>query len=276
MTPLAIMESAVKQPTIYLPHGAGPCFFMDWTMGPPDTWDGLATWLRGLPATLPARPRALLVVSAHWEEAVPTVLEREAPPLIHDYEGFPASTYQLSWPAPGAPELAREVRMLLTSAGIPSAKEPSRGFDHGVFIPLKVAFPGADVPCLQVSLKAGLDASDHLAIGQALAPLRDKGVLIVGSGMSYHHMRGFGNDAATPHAERFDDWLKWAVAIKDLEDRTKQLAGWARAPSAVMCHPRSEHLTPLFVVAGAAGKDPGQQVFSQTIMKVKISGIRFG
>jgi aromatic ring-opening dioxygenase catalytic subunit (LigB family) len=266
----------VKQPTLFMPHGAGPCFFMDWTSGPSDAWDGLATWLRGIPATLSSRPRALLVVSAHWEEAVPTVLEGPSPPLLYDYEGFPAETYRLTWPAPGAPELAREVRMHLSSAGIACAKDTTRGFDHGVFVPLKVAFPKADVPVVQLSLKAGLDAMDHLKIGQALAPLREKGVLIIGSGMSYHHMRGFGNPAATAHSERFDEWLKWAVSLKDLGDRTTQLAGWARAPSAVMCHPRSEHLTPLFVAAGAAGKDPGQQVFSQTIMNVKISGIRFG
>lgn len=266
----------MKQPTFFLPHGTGPCFFMDWTSGPPDAWDGLATWLRGLPATLPAKPRALLVVTAHWEEAVPTLVEGPTPPLLYDYEGFPAATYQLTWPAQGAPELAREVRMILSSAGIPSAKNTTRGFDHGVFVPLKVAFPQADIPVTQLSLKVGLDAADHLKIGQALAPLREKGVLIVGSGMSYHHVKGFGNPAATTHSDRFDEWLKWAVALKDLEDRYKQLSSWARAPSAIMCHPRSEHLMPLFVAAGAAGRDPGQQVFSQIIMNVRISGIRFG
>lgn len=161
---------AAKLPTLYIPHGGGPCFFMDWTLGPADTWNRMAAWLRGLPASLPAPPTAILVISAHWEECVPTVLASQAPPLLFDYYGFPAHTYALTWPAPGSPDLAARVQGLLTAAGIPSGRELHRGFDHGVFVPLKVAFPAAQVPTVQLSLRADLDAAAHLAIGRALAP----------------------------------------------------------------------------------------------------------
>ena len=138
--PLKHSRAATTMPTLFLPHGGGPCFFMQWTMGPPDTWHPLAAWLRQLPATLPAQPQALLVVSAHWEQGLPTVLSAPRPPLLFDYYGFPKHTYALQWPAPGAPDLARRVRGLLQTAGIPSAEDATRGLDHGVFVPLKVAW----------------------------------------------------------------------------------------------------------------------------------------
>src|SRR5205823_2443749 len=161
---------------LYIPHGGGPCFFMEWTMGPPDTWDRMAAWLRRIAGTLPEKPKALLVVSAHWEEEVPTVTTSPAPALLFDYYGFPKSTYELTWPAPGSPDLAKRVRDLLGGAGIESRADDARGFDHGVFVPLKVAFPEANIPTVQLSLRAGLDPAEHIAIGRALAPLRDEGV----------------------------------------------------------------------------------------------------
>ncbi len=179
------------QPTLYLPHGGGPCFFMEWTRGPRDTWDRMAQWLRDVPGSLPATPTALLVVSAHWEAPVPSVTSSASPPLLYDYSGFPPSTYELQWPAPGSPDLAARVQGLLGRAGIDARADGQRGFDHGVFVPLKVAYPDPRIPTVQLSLRAGLDPAEHLAIGRALAPLRDEGVLIVGSGMSYHNMRGF-------------------------------------------------------------------------------------
>jgi len=171
---------AQRQPTMYIPHGGGPCFFMDWD--PPDTWERHRAFLAALPASLPEQPKALLVISAHWEAPVFTVQTNPAPPLLFDYYGFPQHTYKLTWPAPGNPALAARVRALLENAGFAVGEDPLRGFDHGVFVPLKVAFPKAEIPTVQLSLRADLDPSAHLAAGRALAPLRDEGVLILGSG----------------------------------------------------------------------------------------------
>jgi len=175
-----------RMPTAFISHGGGPCFFMDWD--PPDTWARHRAFLEGLPEMLPGRPRALLVISAHWEAPRFTVQRHAAPPLLFDYGGFPPHTYQLTWPAPGAPALAERVAELLGAAGLPCAFDAARGFDHGVFVPLKVAFPAADIPCVQLSLRGDLDSAAHLVAGQALAPLRDERVLLIGSGNSYHNM----------------------------------------------------------------------------------------
>ena len=150
---------------MYIPHGGGPCFFMDWTMGPPDTWARMAEFLRGIDASLPESPKALLVISGHWEAKVPTVLASAAPPLLFDYYWFPKHTYELTWPAPGSPELAKRVGGLLSERGIASRMETERGFDHGVFVPLKVAYPDARIPTVQLSLQEDLDAKEHLAQG---------------------------------------------------------------------------------------------------------------
>jgi aromatic ring-opening dioxygenase catalytic subunit (LigB family) len=236
--------------------------------------DALARYLRGLPALLPVRPRALLVISAHWEAAVPTVMTAARPPLLFDYSGFPPESYRLTWPAPGAPELARRTTELLGEAGFATAEDGQRGYDHGTFIPLKLCFPEAELPTLQLSLKAGLDPAEHLAIGRALAPLRDEGVLLVGSGMSYHNMRGF-NGSGRAVAEVFDAWLKGA-ALAEPEARSAQLRAWARAPRARQAHPREEHLLPLMVIAGAAGADRGHVGFDGRFGGVRISAFHFG
>jgi len=264
-----------RQPTLYLPHGGGPCFFMDWTMGPADTWDATAAWLRSIPQALPTAPKALLVVSAHWEEQVPTILSRATPELLFDYYGFPPHTYELTWPVVGEVGVAVRVRELLADAGIESAVEANRGYDHGVFVPLKVAWPGADVPVVQLSLVAGLDPAHHLAIGRALAPLRDEGVLIIGSGMSYHDMRGFGSSRALRTSEIFDQWLTH-VCREPGRARADHLAEWEAAPAGRASHPREEHLLPLHVCAGAAGEDPGAVAFSDVVMAARVSAIRFG
>jgi aromatic ring-opening dioxygenase catalytic subunit (LigB family) len=175
-----------RLPTLFIPHGGGPCFFMDWD--PPDTWHRMAEYLRRVPDDVEVRPRALVVISGHWEEKVVTIQNNPAPPLLYDYYGFPESTYQITFPAPGAPEIAARIAVLLKAAGIECTYDHARGFDHGVFIPLKVAFPKADVPIVQVSLLASMDPAEHIRLGQALAPLRDEDVLIIGSGMSYHNM----------------------------------------------------------------------------------------
>ncbi len=244
-------------------------------MGPRDTWDRMAAWLREVGSTLPAPPRALLVVSAHWEAPVPTVTSAPSPPLLFDYYGFPKHTYELGWPAPGSPELASRVRSLLAGAAIESGEDTERGFDHGVFVPLKVAYPEAGIPTVQLSLQAGLDPAKHLAIGRALAPLRGEGVLIVGSGMSYHNMRGFMTPAALQHSRHFDAWLDATVRDTPAK-RDAALVQWSRAPSARESHPREEHLIPLMVAAGAAGEEPGRTVFRDVVMGVAVSSVAFG
>jgi aromatic ring-opening dioxygenase catalytic subunit (LigB family) len=272
---MSTLASTNRLPTLYIPHGGGPCFFMEWTMGPRDTWDRMAAYLRGIDASLPTRPRALLVISAHWEQSVPTVTTSAMPPMIFDYHGFPQHTYELRWPAPGSPQLAGRVRELLSTAGIHSGEDPIRGYDHGVFIPLLLAYPEARVPTVQLSLSADLDPARHLAMGRALAPLRDEGVLIVGSGMSYHNMQGFNRHLSRERSLKFDDWLGRTVA-EPRPARDANLTRWAEAPEARQCHPREEHLIPLMVAAGAAGDDPGQRIFKDTVMGVEVSAIQFG
>ena len=263
-----------RQPTIFLPHGGGPCFFMDWSWGPADTWHKTQRFLEGLAGYAAGGAQALLVVSGHWEEPAFTASAAAQPRLIFDYSGFPEHTYRLSWPAPGDPELAARVAGLLDQAGLPSALSPDRGFDHGVFVPLKVAFPEAQIPVVTLSLAASLDPALHLAAGRALAPLRDEGVLIVGSGMSFHNLRGYFRPETPERARSFDGWLTKAVESAAAE-RELLLTGWRGAPFAAYAHPREEHLIPLLVAAGAGGEAPGKRIFSDEPMGAAISAYRF-
>ena len=262
------------QPTFFINHGGGPCFFLD--PGPMrETWRALETYLRGFMATLREAPRAILAISGHWEEAVPTVNAGASPPLLFDYHGFPDHTYQLTWPAPGEPRLAARVRELLSDAGIANGSAPARGWDHGVFVPLKVMLPEADIPLVQLSLQRGLDPATHLAIGRALKPLRGEGVLILGSGQTYHNMRGFfGAGRADPKAEAFDAWLR--AAMQAVETRDGALVGWEDAPGARDAQPHEDHLLPLMVAAGAAPGEPGRVHFHGHAFGKPISGFRFG
>jgi aromatic ring-opening dioxygenase catalytic subunit (LigB family) len=260
-------------PTLFIPHGAGPCFFMDWTRGPADTWDATAAWLKGLVAGLPERPKAILMISVHWEAPVFTVGSSPRPPMIFDYYGFPDQTYRLRFGAAGSPALAARVRELLGAAGLPTAEDAERGYDHGVFVPLLLSTPDADIPVVQLSLRGDLDPEAHLAAGRALAPLREEGVLIVGSGMSWHNMRGF-SPAFTAKSEAFDAWLGEAMA--DPARRDEAIRHWDRAPYAREAHPREEHLAPLFVAAGAAEGEPGRTVFRDVAMDVALSAYEFG
>jgi aromatic ring-opening dioxygenase catalytic subunit (LigB family) len=263
-----------RMPVVFVPHGGGPWPFVELGF-PRDDLDALAAYLRALPASLPERPRALLVISAHWEEAVPTVMTAARPSIFYDYYGFPPESYEIAWPAPGEPRLAARVRELLVGAGFATAADATRGFDHGTFIPLKVAYPDADVPTIQLSLERNLDPARHLAIGRALAPLRDEGVLIVGSGMSFHNLRALRDPRARPASQTFDDWLA-AAATAAPADRDRALEAWAQAPAARAAHPREEHLLPLMVVAGAAGDDRGELAYRGTFMGTIISGYHFG
>lgn len=271
-------QSSTRMPTLFIPHGGGPCFFMDWTVmgGPADTWDATAAWLRGLAETLPARPRAIIVISGHWEERDFAVASTTSPALIYDYTGFPAHTYELKYPAPGEPALAERIIDLLQTAGLRARADRMRGFDHGVFIPFLLAFPDATIPVVPLSLTNDLDPAKHMAAGQALRSLRDEGVLIVGSGMSYHNMHAFRTDAALHPSAIFDDWLTDVVEDLDFTRREARLRAWSQAPAALNAHPREEHLLPLMVAAGAGADSPGRRIFSDTVMKATISAFQFG
>lgn len=267
-----------RLPTLFIPHGGGPCFFVEPPAGfPSGLWDNLATYLRGIAAGIGQRPRAVLVISGHWECALPTVLTAEQHALLFDYYGFPESAYRLTYPAHGSIAVAARVRELLEQAGIPSEITHQRGLDHGVFVPFKLIYPNADVPIVQLSLKHTLDAAEHLAMGRALTPLRDEGVLILGSGNSYHNLRKFFSDqaAANKASEQFDAWLGAAISAPPAE-RERLLSGWTDAPGALDCHPRSEHLIPLMVAAGAAGEDAGKLTYHEQMFGKMFSGIQFG
>ncbi len=264
-----------RMPVVYVPHGGGPWPFVDVGFGDKSELDALAAYLKAVRSAPAKTPTALLVVSAHWEEPVPTVMTSARPPMLYDYYGVPPESYRITWPAPGHPQLAARVRELLGSAGIDTHADAERGFDHGAFVPLKLAYPEADVPAVQLSLKQGLDPAEHLAIGRALAPLRDEGVFIVGSGMSFHNLRAFRSPDARPVAEAFDGWLRETVPLAAAE-RDARLVAWASAPSARQAHPREEHLLPLMVVAGAAGEERGAVTYEGTLAGVRISGCRFG
>jgi len=230
----------------------------------------------------PTKPKALVVLSAHWEEPVPTVMSSAAPPILFDYYGFPEEAYALTWPAPGSPELAVRVQKLLKGAGFSTAEDRTRGYDHGTFVPLTVTFPEADVPVVQLSLIQGLDANVHLAMGRALAPLRDEGVFIIGTGNTFHNlralgegMRGGGGGGGRERALEFDEWLRAAVTAEP-SLRDERLGEWVKAPFARFAHPREEHLIPLMVVAGAAGTDRGVPTWQGSMAGFKGSAFRFG
>jgi aromatic ring-opening dioxygenase catalytic subunit (LigB family) len=268
---------ATRLPTLFIPHGGGPCFFMDPPPGAPHAWDRMAAYLRGVAASIGTRPNAILVISAHWETERPTVNSGHNPPLLFDYRGFPEHTYRLKYPAPGSPELAARVRGLLADAGIPADEDANRGYDHGVFVPFLLLYPDADIPIVQLSLRKDLDPAAHLAIGRALAPLRDEGVLIVGSGMSYHNLRLFGPGGGAPSAA-FDAWLQRSLLQSTPEQRWQALAHWQNAPAARAAHPREEHLLPLMVVAGAAQEERASCIYSEAAFfgHMHVSSYRFG
>ncbi len=258
------------QPTYFIPHGGGPCFFMD---DPQRIWAGMEAFLKSLPASLPEAPKAILVVSGHWETEGFAFTGAKSPGLIYDYYGFPRHTYELKYDAPGDPALAAKAAALLAGQGLKAGVDPVRALDHGVFIPLKVAFPEANIPVIEMSVDRGLDPALHLAAGRALAPLRDEGVLLLASGMSFHNMRGYGDPRATAPSQAFDAWLAGSVAL-DPAARAQRLTNWAEAPSARYSHPQEEHLLPLMVAAGAA-QGAGEQVYSELVLATAISGFRF-
>ncbi len=272
------MEKAKRLPTIYIPHGGGPWNAMMEDFGPDSGYKGLEGYLKDLGYGFRSRIKSLLVISAHCEESKPTVHFGAKPGMLYDYGGFPAHTYKLHWPAPGDPALAARIAALLAEAGFETGREEHRGYDHGTFVPMMVAFPEAKIPVAQLSLVRGLDPELHFRLGRALESLRDEGVLIIGSGFSYHNMRGFmsGDPGVEVISKGFDEWLAEAVAIADPEERRKRLVDWKKAPGALDCHPRSEHLVPLFIAAGAGGADPGKRDYGALLLGVRASAHMFG
>jgi aromatic ring-opening dioxygenase catalytic subunit (LigB family) len=245
-----------RLPTFFISHGGGPWPWVE------DMRRGLVPLERSL-ADIRRRigrtPRAVLMVTAHWEERAFTIGSNPAPGMVYDYGGFPAHTYSVVYPAPGAPELAEQVRGLLQAAGLPVALDAHRGYDHGTFVPLAVMFPEADVPILQMSLRTGLDPAEHIALGRALVSLREEDVLIVGSGLSYHNLRQLGEPGRLP-SQAFDAWLQSAMAAAPTE-REAKLLRWEEAPAARISHPREEHLLPLMVAVGAAYDEEAECVY---------------
>ncbi|MEU9047220.1 MULTISPECIES: class III extradiol ring-cleavage dioxygenase [unclassified Kitasatospora] len=234
-----------RMPALYLSHGAPP-------LADDPIWPGeLAAWSADLP-----RPKAVLMVSAHWEEAPLALGAVTTTPLVYDFWGFPEHYYRVRYAAPGAPELAERVRKLLRAPGTPVQDIPDRGLDHGAYVPLVEMYPDADVPVLQVSLPT-LDPQRLLELGRKLAPLRDEGVLIVGSGFFTHNLRALSNDGrVTSVMAEFDDWGRRALAAHDLD---ALLDFERKAPAGRLAHPRTEHFAPLFVTLGAGEADLDSQ-----------------
>jgi aromatic ring-opening dioxygenase catalytic subunit (LigB family) len=230
-----------------------------------------------LPAQLPQPPRAVLAVSGHWEEAEFAVSSAPRPGMVYDYSGFPEHTYHISYPAPGSPDVAARVMELAGAAGIAIGDDPSRGFDHGTFSMMQPIYPEAQIPVVSLSLRHGYDPAEHVALGAALAPLRDEGVVIMGSGLSYHNLRMFDPRAAVPSAA-FDAWLRTTLTDRDPAARIAALERWETAPAARIAHPREDHLIPLMVAVGAAGADPATCIYSQADLRgaITVSAWRFG
>ncbi|MFC3114084.1 DODA-type extradiol aromatic ring-opening family dioxygenase [Cellvibrio fontiphilus] len=259
-------------PVVFVPHGGGPMPLL----GDANHRE-LTAFMQSLASQLP-RPSAILVISAHWEEEVASISYSPAPGMLFDYYGFPPESYEFNYPAPGNPELAKQIQQLLIAQQIEARLDNLRAYDHGTFVPLMLAYPAADIPVVQLSLLASLDPAAHIAMGKALAPLREQGVLILGSGMSFHNMRAFfSNDPGVRgKSEIFDSWLSDTLTHPDLShaEREQRLVTWANTPQGRFCHPREEHLLPLHVCFGAAcaERKAAQQNFSGLLFNTAISG----
>lgn len=261
-------------PTYFISHGGGPWPYM------PELRQSLRILedsLLDIPRQIGSTPRALLMVSGHWEAREFSVMANPAPPMIYDYSGFPPHTYSVKYAAPGAPDLALRIRDLIVQAGMPAQLDTERGFDHGVFAPLAIMYPQADVPVVQVSLNSDYAVDTHLALGRALRPLRDEGVLIIGSGLSYHNLRQFG-PGAKQSSKTFDDWLQASLIHSDPKARTQRLQQWEEAPAARLAHPQEDHLLPLMVAVGAAEQEAATLVYHEEDLfgGVTASSFRFG
>lgn len=244
----------------FIPHGGGPLPLMD-----EPSHVELIHFLKSYSERIP-RPDAIVVVSAHWEEESIRITSASKPELLFDYHNFPPHTYEYEYAAAGEPDLARRMQSMLKQSGIDAKLDADRGLDHGVFVPLMLMYPDADIPCLQISLSSSLDAMEHIQIGRALAELKHENLLIIGSGFSFHNMRAFmekSDDSIDLQNREFEDWLQNVCCDKKVSEdaRSSKLADWALAPHARYCHPREEHLLPLHVCYGIA-QTPASVVFN--------------
>ena len=253
---------------LFIPHGGGPLPLLG-----DKGHQELVDFLERITPTL-ARPSAILVISAHWEEGIATITGGEMPELIYDYAGFPEEAYQIKYPAAGNPQLAEKLFTLLQNNGIEARLDNHRGFDHGLFVPLKIMFPDASIPCVQLSLLDSLDAKEHIRIGNALTELRNENLLIIGSGFSFHNMRAFfqSNDGPDEKNEEFERWLINTCTNGDIpeNERERKLAQWSAAAFARYCHPREEHLLPLHVCYGVC-RSTAKLVFDGKVIGKKAS-----
>jgi len=256
-------NSEIKAQMVYFSHGGGPLPIL----GDPGH-QAMIEFMTRLPARL-AKPDLILVVSAHWEENTATLMGAQRPVMFYDYYGFPKQAYEITYPAPGSPEVAQKISELLQENHIHAQIDLQRGFDHGLFIPLKLMYPQAEIPCLQLSLLRGLNPEAHLALGKALRRLKHEKILVIGSGFSFHNLSAFswqGMNAPDPANDAFQNWLIEVCTAPLTEvEREKRLTEWEKAPSARYCHPREEHLLPLHVCAALAGQ-PAQLIFDDRIV----------
>jgi len=266
---------STRLPTYFVSHGGGPWPWLKQEYGP--AYDRLEASLVDIPRQLGARPKAVLVVTSHWEAPRFMVSSSAAPGMIYDYGGFPPHTYQVRYPAPGDPQLAARVAALLEAAGHLAGLDAERGFDHGTFSMLYPVYPAADMPVVQLSLRRDLDPLAHVEAGRALAPLREEGVLIIGSGLSFHNLRQFG-PAGREASHAFDGWLNRTLLALDPAARTAALLRWNEAPASRAAHPREEHLIPLMVALGAAEQEVAANVYHEDAFfgSLAVSSFRFG
>ncbi|MGB6006542.1 DODA-type extradiol aromatic ring-opening family dioxygenase [Castellaniella sp.] len=265
----------MRQPVYFISHGGGP---WPWMPDPTNNYAALTAALQGIPAALPQAPRAILMISAHWiTRGQIKVSGHPQPGMVYDYHGFPEDTYDIHYTAPGSPRLSARVQALLSAHGIPVIEDTRRGFDHGAFVPAYVMYPRAQIPMVQLSIEAGFDPAWHQALGAALQPLRDENILIIGSGLSYHNLRGFGPAGREPSA-LFDAWLQDTLVAMPPDQRQAQLLRWETAPAARICHPMEDHLVPLFIASGAAGDEPATCFHHETNASggLTVSSFRFG
>jgi len=240
-----------KPQILFLSHGGGPMPLLG-----DEGQKEMVSCLQKI-ATDIRKPSAIIVVSAHWEEKMPTITSGTDPSLIYDYYGFPEESYNISYPCPGEPLLAEQIQKQLESAGIPAKRDEQRGFDHGLFIPLKIMYPDADIPCVQLSLVNNLSPTEHVNIGRALQDLNYKNLLVIGSGFTFHNLHAFFSSETSESKamnESFEAWLLDTCVNRNLSEaeRAKRLIEWEKAPNARFCHPREEHLLPLHVCYGLA------------------------